>query len=68
MKKILLLSLLLGFTVNCCYASNLNEIMYGIRGGIDILSDVNRLQGQVNQTNAQKQELERRQNPETNPV
>lgn len=68
MKKIIVLSLLLGFTANYCYASNLNEVMYGIRGGIEILSDVNRLQGQVNQTNAQKQELERKQNLKTNPV
>ncbi len=65
MKKIIVLFLLLGFTANYCYASNLNEIMYGIRGGIDILSDVNRLRGQVNQTNAQQQQTKEQQLPET---
>lgn len=64
MKKIFVLTLLLGSTMNCCYAGNLNEIMYGIRGGIDTLSDVNRLRGQVIQTNAQKQQLENKQTTE----
>lgn len=56
------------------YASDVNSIFYGIRSGIDVLSDVNRLRGQVNQTNAQQQEQgkekqqqtpEIRQNPKT---
>lgn len=43
------------------YASDMNSIFYGIRSGIDVLSDVNRLRGQVNQTNAQQQEQKRQQ-------
>lgn len=45
----------------CSQATELNSIFYGIRSGIDVLSDVNRLRGQVNQTNAQKQERENNQ-------
>lgn len=61
MKKIVILTLLLSLTANYCYASDMNSIFYGIRSGIDVLSDVNRLRGQVNQTNAQQQEQKRQQ-------
>lgn len=75
MKK-LIIALLLLLSGNFCYASDMNSIFYGIRSGIDVLSDVNRLRGQVNQTNAQQQQLqsqpqtrEIRQNPQpTNTV
>lgn len=60
MKKFVVISviLLLGLSTQ---ASDLNDIFYSIRNGVDILSDVNRLHGQVNQTNAQKRELENKQ-------
>lgn len=56
MKSLIIISLLVLLSGNYCYASDMNSIFYGIRSGIDVLSDVNRLRGQVNQTNAQKQE------------
>lgn len=55
MKKLAILSIVLLCGL-CCQATELNSIFYGIRNGIDVLSDVNRLRGQVNQTNAQQQE------------
>lgn len=55
MKKLAILSIVLLCGL-CCQATELNSIFYGIRNGIDVLSDVNRLRGQVNQTNAQRQE------------
>lgn len=60
MKKFAIISavLFLGLSAS---ATELNSIFYGIRSGIDTLSDVNRLRGQVIQTNAQKQELENKQ-------
>lgn len=70
MKK-LIIALILLLSGNFCDASDMNSIFYGIRSGIDVLSDVNRLRGQVNQTNAQQQQLqsqpqtrEIRQNPQ----
>ncbi len=57
MKKLIIAVLLL-LSGNFCYASDMNSIFYGIRSGIDVLSDVNRLRGQVNQTNAQQQQLQ----------
>ncbi len=61
MKKLLILSLFCIFLANCGQATELNSIFYGIRSGIDVLSDVNRLRGQVNQTNAQQQQLQSQQ-------
>ncbi len=61
MKNLIIISLLILLSGNYCYASDMNSIFYGIRSGIDVLSDVNRLRGQVNQTNAQKQERENNQ-------
>ena len=72
MKKIVLLVLLFTLCSGYSYASDMNSIFHGIRSGIDVLSDVNRLRGQVNQTNAQQQQLqsqqqapEIRQNPQS---
>ena len=66
-KKILLTTMLFGaLTANFCFAAELNEIFYGVRGTVDALSDVNRLRGQVMQTNAQKQQIEQVQNNATN--
>ena len=64
MKKIMPLVLLL-FTLcsSYSYASDMNSIFHGIRSGIDVLSDVNRLRGQVNQTNAQQHEWKKQQQP-----
>ena len=64
MKNIMLLALLFTLCSSCSYASDMNSIFYGIRSGIDALSDVNRLRGQVIQTNAQKQQLENKQTTE----
>lgn len=50
MKKLLILSLFCIFLANCSQATELDNIFHGIRSGIDVLSDVNRLRGQVNQT------------------
>lgn len=63
MKKLTILSIVLICGL-CCQATELNSIFYGIRSGIDALSDVNRLRGQVIQTNAQKQQLENKQTTE----
>lgn len=67
MKKIVLLVLLFTLCSGYSYASDMNSIFHGIRSGIDVLSDVNRLRGQVNQTNAQQQQAppEIRQNPQS---
>lgn len=63
MKKLAILYIVLLCGL-CCQATELNSIFYGIRSGIDTLSDVNRLRGQVIQTNAQKQQLENKQTTE----
>lgn len=63
MKKLAILSIVLLCGLSC-QATELNSIFYGIRSGIDALSDVNRLRGQVIQTNAQKQQLENKQTTE----
>lgn len=61
MKNLIIISLLVLLSENCCYASDMNSIFYGIRSGIDVLSDVNRLRDQVNKTNVKKQEKENNQ-------
>ena len=63
MKKFAIISavLFLGLSTS---ATELNSIFYGIRSGIDTLSDVNRLRGQVIQTNAQKQETLQNSQPQ----
>lgn len=61
MKKIIVLALFLILCETHSYASEMNSIFYGIRGGIDTLSDINRLRGQVMDTNAQQQEREKQQ-------
>ena len=61
MKKLLILSLFCIFLANCSQATELDNIFHGIKSGIDVLSDVNRLRGQVNQTNAQQHEWQKQQ-------
>lgn len=60
-KRLFAIVLCLSVSVLACQAEDFNNVLRGIRSGIDALSDVNRLRGQVIQTNAQKEQLQQKQ-------
>lgn len=60
-KRLFAVVLCLSVSVLACQAEDFNNVLRGIRSGIDALSDVNRLRGQVIQTNAQKEQLQQKQ-------
>lgn len=61
MKKLFITLILLSF-VNTCYATDINDVLYGVRNSVETLSDVNRLREQIIQTNPQQHKANERPN------
>lgn len=64
MKKIIITVLFCTMAVQLAYADDFSDVIYNIRSGIDIFSDITRLQGEFNQSNSvQKQQNINTSNP-----
>ena len=64
MKKIIITVFFCTMAVQLAYADNFSDVIYNIRSGIDIFSDITRLQGEFNQSNSvQKQQNINTSNP-----
>lgn len=64
MKKIIITVLFCTMAIQLAYADDFSDVIYNIRSGIDIFSDITRLQGEFNQSNSvQKQQNINTSNP-----
>lgn len=62
MKKIFISCFLVCILItSSCFATDINSIFYGIRNGIDVLSDLNKLKNEIRQTNAKQQQPNKKQ-------
>ena len=68
MKKILIGCFLVCILItSSCFATDINSIFNGIRNGIDVLSDINRLKNEISQPNAKQQDTKKQMIKIVNP-